>query len=106
MLQFDSEYGYGEGMRGRPHKYQYVNSERDFTLPLQTHKNVQPPYESPEEGKQHRLQSSHEISNWLNVFRIVIAKIYWRECRHGQPNSRKSFESSVPGDEAPMSSAS
>lgn len=32
------------------HKYQYVNSERDLTLPLQKHKNIQPMYESPEEG--------------------------------------------------------
>lgn len=31
------------------HQYHYVNSERDFTLPLQKHKNVQSPYESPEE---------------------------------------------------------
>lgn len=31
------------------HQYHYVNSERDFTLPLQQHKNIQPPYESPEE---------------------------------------------------------
>lgn len=33
-----------------PPHYQYVNSERDFTLPLQKHRNVQPIYESPEEG--------------------------------------------------------
>lgn len=29
--------------------YQFINSERDLTLPLQKHKNVQPLYESPED---------------------------------------------------------
>lgn len=29
--------------------YRYVNSERDLTLPLQKHKNIQPIYESPED---------------------------------------------------------
>ncbi|ETN65075.1 hypothetical protein AND_003165 [Anopheles darlingi] len=29
--------------------YQFVNSDRDLTLPLQKHKNVQPLYESPED---------------------------------------------------------
>lgn len=35
-----------------PHEathYQLINSERDLTLPLQKHKNVQPIYESPDE---------------------------------------------------------
>lgn len=32
-----------------PHNYKYVNSARDFTLPLQKHRNVQPIYESPED---------------------------------------------------------
>lgn len=31
--------------------YQFINSERDLTLPLQKHKNVQPLYESPDDGK-------------------------------------------------------
>lgn len=30
--------------------YQYVNSHRDITLPLQKHSNVQPVYDSPETG--------------------------------------------------------
>lgn len=37
-----------------PHEathYQFINSERDLTLPLQKHKNVQPLYESPDDGK-------------------------------------------------------
>lgn len=38
-------------MRAQQPKYDYVNSDRDFTLPLQKHKNNQPLYESPEEGK-------------------------------------------------------
>lgn len=33
------------------HRYKYVNSARDFTLPLQKHSHVQPPYESPEEDE-------------------------------------------------------
>ncbi|XP_019532938.1 mitochondrial outer membrane protein SLC25A46 [Aedes albopictus] len=35
-----------------PHEathYQFINSERDLTLPLQKHKNVQPLYESPDD---------------------------------------------------------
>lgn len=32
---------------GPQHRYKYVNSARDFTLPLQKHPNVQPMYESP-----------------------------------------------------------
>lgn len=34
-----------------PQHYQFINSERDLTLPLTKHKNVQPIYESPEEGE-------------------------------------------------------
>lgn len=30
-------------------RYKYVNSARDFTLPLQKHPNVQPLYESPDD---------------------------------------------------------
>lgn len=31
------------------HRYKYVNSARDFTLPLQKHSHTQPPYESPDD---------------------------------------------------------
>ena len=45
---------YGGGEKGYTDyptlNYQYVNSERDFTLPLQKHKNFQTPYESPDDG--------------------------------------------------------
>lgn len=32
-------------------RYKYVNSARDFTLPLQKHSHAQPPYESPEDDE-------------------------------------------------------
>lgn len=38
------------GASGGPQqRYKYVNSARDFTLPLQKHPNKQPLYESPDE---------------------------------------------------------
>lgn len=39
----------GKAATSQPNYY-YVNSERDFTLPLQKHRNIQTPYESPDEG--------------------------------------------------------
>lgn len=51
QIETMQRFAYPEIGRYEPEpRYQYVNSARDFTLPLQKHRNVQPIYESPEEG--------------------------------------------------------
>lgn len=39
----------GEADASTPLNYKYVQSARDLTLPLQKHRNAQPPYESPDD---------------------------------------------------------
>lgn len=45
-----SRFQYPKSRTEQKPRYQYVNSEKDLHLPLQKHKNIQPFYESPEEG--------------------------------------------------------
>lgn len=48
QMQSFGRFQYQNAAESEPH-YQYVNSERDFTLPLLKHKNAEPIYESPDE---------------------------------------------------------
>lgn len=56
-------------------QYQYVNSERDFTLPLQKHQNVQPMYESPEEGESSLNLVYYLLLKCIALLVFIIMKV-------------------------------
>lgn len=87
------------------HQYQYVNSERDFTLPLQKHQNVQPMYESPEEGIRLVITKKHHLIPMSPLCRNFASQVHRCERRNGKLDHGESTQSSVFGNAAPVPGA-